>query len=303
MRSVAAGRPPKCCAAAWVTVISPTPPGTGVIFAATSLTDSKSTSPASLPSTRFMPTSITVAPGLTISAVMNRGRPMATIKMSALRATAGRSRVRLWQTVTVASPAAPRCISNIAIGLPTMSLRPDHDDVRTRGWNAAPTEHLQDAVRRAGKKPWATLQQPADVLRVKGVDIFQRVGRVEHAGLVDLIGQRQLDQHAVHGRVAVETVDQRQQLFRRGFRRQGVQPAVYAGPLTGPLLIAHVNLTARILADQDRRQTWRHGRGRDELGDFAGEFVAYLRRKGFAVNDRSGHEAVSNFRFRIRIER
>ena len=32
--------------------------------------------------------------------------------------------MRLWQTVTVASPPAPRCMSMIAIGLPTVSLRP-----------------------------------------------------------------------------------------------------------------------------------------------------------------------------------
>src|SRR5207302_5046049 len=50
-------------------VIGPTPPGTGVIQPATSLTASKSTSPASVPSARrLMPTSTTHAPGLTIAA-------------------------------------------------------------------------------------------------------------------------------------------------------------------------------------------------------------------------------------------
>src|SRR5262245_63467155 len=55
-------------------VIGPTPLGTGVIIPATSLTASKSTSPASLPSgRRLMPTSTTTAPGRTISALTKRG--------------------------------------------------------------------------------------------------------------------------------------------------------------------------------------------------------------------------------------
>ena len=69
-----------------------------------------------------MPTSMTVAPGRTMSAVTKSARPMAAIRMSACRVIAPRSRVRLWQTVTVAS--RPRRSSSDAIGLPTMLLRP-----------------------------------------------------------------------------------------------------------------------------------------------------------------------------------
>ena len=49
-----------------------------------------------------------------------RARPMATTSMSACLVTSGRSRVREWQMVTVAS----RCKSNSATGRPTMLLRP-----------------------------------------------------------------------------------------------------------------------------------------------------------------------------------
>ena len=67
-----------------------------------------------------MPTSTTVAPGFTKSRVTNAARPIAATRMSAPAATPGRSRVREWQMVTVAL----RCSSSMAIGLPTMSLRP-----------------------------------------------------------------------------------------------------------------------------------------------------------------------------------
>jgi hypothetical protein len=43
-------------------VISPTPPGTGVIADAISFIESKSTSPFNLPFTLFIPTSTTTAP-------------------------------------------------------------------------------------------------------------------------------------------------------------------------------------------------------------------------------------------------
>jgi hypothetical protein len=41
-----------------------------------------------------MPTSMTTAPGLTKSGVTNAGRPIAATRMSAVRAIAGKSRVR-----------------------------------------------------------------------------------------------------------------------------------------------------------------------------------------------------------------
>ena len=72
------------------TVRSPTPPGTGVIAPATAAAASKSTSPTSFfGAMRLMPTSITVAPSFTISAVTKRGRPTAATRMSAVRAIAG----------------------------------------------------------------------------------------------------------------------------------------------------------------------------------------------------------------------
>jgi hypothetical protein len=69
---------------------------------------------------RLMPTSMMVAPGWTISGVMNPARPMAATRMSAWRVIAPRSRVFEWQMVTVAFWLS----SSIAAGLPTMSLRP-----------------------------------------------------------------------------------------------------------------------------------------------------------------------------------
>src|SRR5918995_87560 len=123
-------------------VSGPTPPGTGVSAPATAETpgwtspttsaprlakaerrgdsggNSRSTSAASV--TRLVPTSITVAPGFIHSGWTNAVRPMATTTRSASRTTDGRSFVREWQIVTVACSWS----NSIAMGFPTMSLRP-----------------------------------------------------------------------------------------------------------------------------------------------------------------------------------
>ena len=102
-------------------VIGPTPPGTGVMYPAFGSTESKSTSPQSFPSSmRLMPTSMTIAPSFTMSAVTNFGLPMATTRISALAASYFRFFVREWQMVTVPF----FCSSSIAIGFPTMLLLP-----------------------------------------------------------------------------------------------------------------------------------------------------------------------------------
>ena len=62
---------------------------------ATSRTRSKSTSPHSRPATRLIPTSTTTAPGRTMSAVTNRGWPIAAINTSAWRVIWERSCDRL----------------------------------------------------------------------------------------------------------------------------------------------------------------------------------------------------------------
>ena len=110
-----------------------------------------------------MPTSMTAAPGLIQSPRTISVRPMAAIRMSAWRTTPGRSRVREWQTVTVAFLP----ISSRAAGMPTMFERPEHDRVRPLDLHPGLFEQVDAAVRRAGhEERLATfLGQAADVDR------------------------------------------------------------------------------------------------------------------------------------------
>src|SRR3954451_10208309 len=102
-------------------VIGPTPPGLGATWPATSTT-SRATSPAILPSTRLTPTSRTAAPGRTMSRLTMPGTPAAATTMSAFRTCADRSRVPVWQRVTVAF--SERRVSSSPSGRPTVMPRP-----------------------------------------------------------------------------------------------------------------------------------------------------------------------------------
>ena len=82
--------------------------------------------------------------------VTNSGRPMAAMRMSALRQTAARSRVREWATVTVASPPRPLFMRRSAIGLPTIMRAAEDDDIRAGGLDAAFDEQPLAAERGAG---------------------------------------------------------------------------------------------------------------------------------------------------------
>src|SRR2546428_2117112 len=67
---------------------------------------------------------MTTAPLLSMSALMNRGDPIAAMRISARLVCAASSCVPLWTSVTVAFALGPFCIRRAASGFPTMLLRP-----------------------------------------------------------------------------------------------------------------------------------------------------------------------------------
>ena len=212
-------------------VIGPTPPGTGVIAPATGATLAKSTSPAisgfpSGPGTRLMPTSITVAPGLTQGAVTRPGRPTAATRMSARAQTSAGLRVRECATVTVQFSRSSSC----AIGRPTMFERPSTTASRPARSPSRSRSSIRQPSGRAGHGGVPSAGQPPDVLGVEAVHVLAERHGVDHPRLVDVRGQRQLHQDAVHPRIAVQPVDERQQLGLAEWRRAGGAPRSASPP-------------------------------------------------------------------------
>mmetsp|Transcript_13814 Transcript_13814/g.39543 ORF Transcript_13814/g.39543 Transcript_13814/m.39543 type:complete len:230 (-) Transcript_13814:368-1057(-) len=132
-------------------VMGPTPPGTGVIMAATPCASAKFTSPTRRwpsflvgSSTALMPTSMTMQPGFNQVPRTKSGLPMAATTMSALRTCSKLSLVRECKTWTVASIDW----SSAATGMPTMLERP-----RTTAFLPATSTPLR----------WSSSMQPAGV--------------------------------------------------------------------------------------------------------------------------------------------
>src|SRR5690348_4801067 len=140
-------------------VIGPTPPGTGVIAPATSPTGPKSTSPTRPSSVRLMPTSMTVAPCFTMSAVIMRARPTAAADLGQV----ARARVADRDGgAAMQQQERHRLADDVRAA--------DDDRVGPLELHPGRIEQLHDAGGRAGDEPGLPGNEPADVQRVEAVD-------------------------------------------------------------------------------------------------------------------------------------
>ena len=200
-----------------------------------------------------MPTSMTTAPGFTMSAVIICGRPAATIRMSARRVCDARSRVRLWQTVTVAS--TPGCTISDAIGLPTMLLRPTITQSAPAVVTPLACSMYSTPAGVHGAKPsFSPIEQLADVHRMEAVDVLVGTNAANDRVRIDLLRQRHLHEDSVNRRIVVQLVDDREQLVLRDRRRPTNRLAVHAELDARALLGADVDRARRIVADEHDRQ-------------------------------------------------
>ena len=117
---------------------------------------------------RFIPTSITVAPALTISGETRPATPTAATRTSASSVCRSSSIVREWQIVTVAFAWRSRC----ATGLPTIALRPI-TTARADEGHARRGEELHDPERRRGDVTRSAEVEEAGVDRVEAVDVLR----------------------------------------------------------------------------------------------------------------------------------
>ena len=119
---------------------------------------------------------------------------------------------------------------------------------------------------------------------MEAVDVLVGIDREQDMRRVDVLGQRQLHQDAVHGRIAVQPGDQLQQL---GFGRalgQAMVEARHAELGRDAALAPHIDLAGGIVADQHRGEAGLHALGRDQLGDALAHALAQGRREGLAVD-------------------
>ena len=140
-----------------------------------------------------MPTSIRMAPGLTMSSVTKPGGRWRQRGLSAACVYAARLAVRLWQMVTVADAFS----SSIAMGLPTMSERPSTTADLPAGSMPRRRSISITPAGVQGCRPGLAGLQASDVDGVESVDILAGRDGFEQALGVDVRGKRELDEDAV----------------------------------------------------------------------------------------------------------
>ena len=119
---------------------------------------------------------------------------------------------------------------------------------------------------------------------------------------VDVVGQRQLHEDAVHGRIVVQLIDQAQDFLFRGVGRQVVVARFNAGVFAAAALVPDVDLRCRVAADQNDGQarSWNAllGARIDLLADLApnigGNFLSVYELSGHTDYRYAGGEQAGN---------
>ena len=166
------------------------------------------------------------------------------------------------------------------------------DDVGAAEYDSAQAGEIAQAIlqqhqaaqRRAGHQRVLARRQPTRVDDMKPVDVLGRVDGVDHRGGVDLRRQRQLDQDAMNGWVAIQPFDQGQQIVLTGFDVQPVFETAHPDLQGLAGLVAHIDFAGRIVADQDHGQAGLQTLER-QLCHLVGDFGPKPGRKGLAVDD------------------
>ena len=171
----------------------------------------------------------------------------------------------------------------------------DDDRPPARDRDLLPVEQLHDAGWRARRERRAALDQPADILRVKRIDVPGWIDGVEHTlrlGFGDSGRQRGLDENAVAVRLPVEMLDERQDL--RGCRIRGQRVEVDDQPGFGPgaLLVADVDLGRRVVPDQHDVERRRPSRLRLERGHLRQQLGPDGSGSRCAVQQTGGHQQI-----------
>ena len=95
--------------------------------------------------------------------------------------------------------------------------------------------------RRARHKGTFSSRQATNVDGVKAVDVLFWRDRLDHALVVDMAGNWELAEDAVHGRIGIELLDQRQQVGLAGLDGQPMLEGLHATFDGLAALVAHVD--------------------------------------------------------------
>ena len=157
----------------------------------------------------------------------------------------------------------------------------DHDRMGTGERNAVAVEHGEYAEGGTRDQPRVAKQQAAKIQRMQRVHVLRRFDRLGHGLWRDLLRERKLNQDSVDAVVAVEPIDQVEELLlARRFRQQ-----VFGGrgtdPRAGALLALDVGAARGIVSDENDREL----RGAPSRGDDGRDFLRHLVAQGLGQRE------------------
>ena len=151
--------------------------------------------------------------------------------------------------------------------------------------DAAAQQELLHAIRRRGPEPGRIPDGDfAHVRGVEAVDVLAGIDAQQHEMLVDVLGERQLNQDAVDLGIGVEAIDEREQVCLARLLGQADGLVMEARLSAGLAFHADVDLGRGVVAHQDHRQPRRDAAGR-EGGDLGGELAPHLPADRRAVDE------------------
>ena len=167
--------------------------------------------------------------------------------------------------------------------------RADDDGFFPFHFHAVAFQQGHHAFGRAGAHQRHFYHQAADIIRMEAVHIFMRQDALQNRLAVYLFRQRQLNQNAVHIRIAVQFVHQCQQLVLRGFRRHFIRARFEPRFFAGDFFVADVNRAGGIVANQYDGQAGRVQPFVFSFGHAVGQHGQPLPCNFFTVDDLCGH--------------
>jgi hypothetical protein len=164
---------------------------------------------------------------------------------------------------------------------------PENDDVAMIDLDSIREQKHLNTKRRARDKTRAADREPPHILGVKPINVLQRIDCVDDFLCIYGFRQRELNQNAVNRWIGVEVLEDLEKFPFRARIGRLVQPARHTRGLTGPSLVADVNLARRMPSDKDDGEAGANSGVRKKLSHLMAQFELDRLRECLAVQNLS----------------
>ena len=170
-------------------------------------------------------------------------------------------------------------------------VRPaDHHRLEPRQITQAVGQQHHATQRRAGDEAALADRKAAGIGDVEPVDVLVGTDRGDHRLFVEMVGKRQLDKDAVHRRIGVQSLDQREQFGLARIGGQAMFETFHVRRDSRLVLAAHIDLARGILAHQHHREPGLAPGCLRELLRLRADAFAQLGGKALPVDDLRAHQ-------------